>query len=277
EGGVVAGQDVHAWVEVRTQAGRWLPILPQEFVPARDRQPAPQQQRSTPPSAPTGPAATAPPEATTPPVAAAPSAPAVPVAGGGRTSVVDVVLVTLAAALTLVLLAVLGIVGRAVAGVVRRRRRLTAGSPAARVAAGWSEVVTTATGLGLAIPRGLTRVEQGRVLQQLAGPVGVTGAAEGAGTREGGGGDLVALAGRADALLFAADPPGEAAAASFGAATTAVRSRLRGQASFSGRLSAALDLPDLRHRLRRSRFRGDPSPAPPPPHDGTKTPRGGPA
>ncbi len=229
EAGVVKGRDIHAWVEVQTAAGPWLPILPQDVVPDRGRDPAPQQQRATPapvvaptPSVPPVPA----PTSIVPPAVAAPAA----VGSSSERPFLATVLIVGGWALgALLLLTALALAAAVLATILRRRRRRTSGSPAVRVAAAWAEIVDTAAGLGIVVPRGLTRREQAEVLERAAGP----GSAEHA---------LPQLAATTDALLFAAQAPQDADAEVAWVRASGVRSWLRGRASFWQRRSADLDL-----------------------------------
>lgn len=254
EDGVVKGKDVHAWVEIETAAGSWLPILPQDLVPGRGRHPAPQQQEATaapgltpPVAVPTAPPTTVPPAVAAPAVARQPdehvSATTVLVVGGWVVSAPLVV-------------ALLGVATAAVATFLRRRRRRTSGSPAARVAAGWAEILDTATGLGMVVPRGLTRREQAEVLERAAGP----------GSWEP---RLPRLAATTDALLFAPQAPKESDAHAVWAQVAGDRSWLRGRASFWQRRSADLDLGWWRGRwtglLAATGTGPPPSPPPDPP------------
>ena len=164
--GDVKGADVHAWVEVHASDGSWVPVLPRDFLPDRNKQPEQQQQRSE--EQKTG-AQVPPPVANNPPsVLQGPDqaqnatqnrkpAPKSPFDPSTWPDWVKWLLTYVG--LPLLVLLLLYAVVRAVKA-RRRVRRRTRGPAQSRIAGGWAELVDTAADLGWPLPRHATRLEQ---------------------------------------------------------------------------------------------------------------------
>ena len=184
---------MHAWVEVRDATGSWVPVLPQEFVPDRNKQPNQLQTKSEQQKV----GALVPPPAGVNP----PSVLQGPDQAQNATNIkkppkklfdpaswpwwlrfllLYVVLPAVA------LLAVYGAIRGLKA--LRRRRHATRGPAAARIAWAWSDLMETARSYGHRLPRRATRLEQAEVL--------------------GGRADTHALATAANAHVFGPDDPG---------------------------------------------------------------------
>lgn len=202
----VTGDDVSAWVEVALAGHGWVVFDP---VPDESRQPQPQQPapRSEP-----RPRVDQPPPPVSEPEEPPPSSSE---DTDDRTTVPDTGVARWLAAAAWVVVPLLLLL-TPVAALVwlkrrRRRRRATRGSPSARIAGGWAELVDVARDLGTPPPPRSTRRESARVLDQCYAAAGA-----------------VALAERADQGVFAPDEPTEAEAAQFWAA---VETGLRGMGS----------------------------------------------
>ena len=191
--GRVRGQDVHAWVEVRSADGRWYAVPSARFVPDRNKSPQQQPQAVAddanaadvpPPNSQRPPGSVDATFDTTPAVVRPPTL-------LERIAALPpwVLLALQIAAYPLIALAVI-VGGLALARALRRRRRQGTGSPSRRLASGWRDYVDHARDLGVAVPAGLTRREE----------VALVGRAD--------------LAQRADAAVFGwGDPDPEAIAA----------------------------------------------------------------
>lgn len=230
ESGVVKGQDVHAWVEVRDSNGTWIPLLHKDFVPDRNKKPAPLQTKTderkvgalvpppagvNPPSVLQGPdqAQNATNLKKPPKKLFDPSAwPA-----WLRWLVFFVIVPALA------LLAVYGLIR--LAKEVRRRRHATRGPTTARVAWAWEELVVTARSYGHRMPRRATRLEQASSLRERV---------------EAGG-----LAVAANAHIFGPGEPTEDEAVAYWKSTDEARKDLRANVDFWKRLRSDLDLRPL--------------------------------
>ncbi len=218
--GQVKGADVHAWVEVRTSDGTWAAVLPQDFVPDRTKEPQQQQQRSeekktgaqVPP-----PAANNPPSVLQGPDQAQNATQKKP----PSKSIFDPStwpgwVLWLLRYVVLPLLVLLLLYAAVLAVKARRRvRRRTRGTPEARIAGGWSEVVDTAADLGIRLPRNATRLEQAAVLDARATPT-----MPGRPT-------FTVLARVADERVFAAQAPSEQDATAFWKDVAQARRALR--------------------------------------------------
>lgn len=217
----VTGDDVSAWVEVALAGHGWV-----AFDPVPDESREPQLQQPTPRSEPR-PRVDQPPPPVSEPEEPPPTSSEgtdertpVPDSGLGRwLAVAAWVLIPLLLLLTPVAV-LLWLKHR------RRRRRATRGSPSARIAGGWAELVDTARDLGTPPPPRATRREAARVLDSRYAAAGTLGLAE-----------------RADHGVFAPDEPTEAEVAQFWAE---VEASLRGMSSsvplvrrVRGRLSPA--------------------------------------
>ena len=165
--GVVKGEHVHAWVEVRAGDGAWYAVPQNVFMPERDKRP----DVNNPPPLPDANAANVPPpNAIRPPGALDALVASDPAAARSRTTAVAGFeipewVVTLAKAVGIPL-ALLGGFAALVAGIhaLRRRRRRTRGAPNRRLALAWTEVVDRARDLGVRVDPGLTRKEQAAVI-----------------------------------------------------------------------------------------------------------------
>lgn len=159
--GVVRGRDVEAWVEVQVADGSWRTLETRTFMGTRPPRRTVRQR----PSGEVGAVPLAPPAVpepqrprSAPPVAEPPPAPApAPDAGSPDRP-----------PWWLLLLALPGVVPTL--KLVRRRRRRTTGSPSARVAGGWDELVDAVRDHGVArVPAG-TRPQQASAWGSAGGP-----------------------------------------------------------------------------------------------------------
>ena len=229
-GGVVRGQDVHAWVEVRNATGSWVPVLPQEFVPDRNKQPNPLQTKSEQKKV----GALVPPPAGVNP----PSVLQGPDQAQNATNIKKPPkklfdpaswpwwLRFLLFYVVLPVVALVAVYG-AIRGLkaLRRRRHATRGPAAARIAWAWNDLMESARSYGHRLPRRATRLEQAEVL--------------------GGRADTHALATAANAHVFGPDDPGPEEAHAYWQLTTAARGDLRSEADLWRRLRADLDVRPL--------------------------------
>ena len=119
-------------------------------------------------------------------------------------------------------------------GVKARRavRRRTRGSPASRIAAGWSEIMDRSTDLGFRPAPGTTRSEAGAALDGEYG------------------GSVVTLARTADSAVFAPDPVDPAQAESFWAGVQAELRRMDSGRPRWRRWRARISLRSLRSTRR---------------------------
>ncbi len=264
--GVVKGSDVHAWVEVMKADGQWQTILPQHFLPDRNKKPTQQDERSdqrnegaaVPP-----PAANSPPSILQGPDQAQNTTPNRTQAA--KKSLLDpsswpdwLRWVVLAAGPPLL---VVGLVVGAIVGAKARRRarRRTRGSTAARIEGGWAELLDTATDLGIRLPGNATRVEQARALATAAtrlpasaAPAAAADAAAqttptGPGTTAATApGTVLELARVSDGHIFGPTPPSDAAARGFWDGVSAAIGGLQAAAPRTRRWRATLSLRSLR-------------------------------
>lgn len=208
EDGIIRGRNVHAWVEVRTQAGDWYPIVSQNFVPTAEQ---------TPPAAGTqawqAPDTQAPPQPPPPP----PPAPEPAVDWGDPTS--WPLWAQLLGLLVLVPLLLVVLVPAAAA--LRRALRWRRGSGDRRVGRAWADLVEEARGLGRTMPAGGTRVEQALALGPQV--------------------DAVPAAIAADALVFAEGEVAAERVTAWQRELRAVRRRMRRAAPVRTRLRATVD------------------------------------
>jgi hypothetical protein len=237
-GGTVEGKDVHAWVEVQRSNGRWQALLPSTFLPDRNKKPNEQQLKSEEQKV----GAQVPPPAGVNP----PSVLQGPDQAQNATDIkkkkrnpLDIGawplwLQLLVLALLLPLLLLLG--GYVLIRWLKRRRRrmhATTGPTPSRAAWVWRDLVTDARSLGVALPRGATRLEQARAFPQ----------------------DVAAepLATRADTAVFGPGEPAAEVATTLLADADAVRSQLRSSVSTWRRVRSDADLRPLLERDRRQR------------------------
>lgn len=174
----VTGQDVHAWVEVQTEAGGWYPVLPRDFVPDRNKQPQQQQQRSE--EKKVGAQVPPPVSANPPSVLQGPdqSQNSTNVKKPSKPNPLDpsqwpgwLRWLVLGVGGPVLVLGLLYLVLR-LAKRRRGTRRRTRGSMPDRVAGGWAEIVDTAQDLGMPLAPRLTRLEQATVLDALLASAG---------------------------------------------------------------------------------------------------------
>jgi hypothetical protein len=232
-GGVVRGQDVHAFVEVRRTDGSWWPLHPEVFLPDRNHHPDLRQQ-PPPPQPRTG--TVPPPPAAHPPgtvLAGAPSDTRVQDQPGNRgthrfhlPAWVLAVLRWTAPPLLAALAWCAAVIG---AKAYRRQRRRTRGPAAARIGGGWREVVDHARDLGVRIPPRLTRQEQAALLAAAAPDAP----------------QVSALAEATDALIFGPGALTEPDAAAYWQRIPAARAALRAHTGRAARIRAALTLTSL--------------------------------
>ncbi|HEX6359207.1 transglutaminaseTgpA domain-containing protein [Actinophytocola sp.] len=227
--GAVRGKDVHAWVELHLADGRWVPVPHTEFMPDTSKKPdkqPPQEFENTDASIVPPPNTSHPPSTLDDLAQTDPStnrAATSPEPGtGGLPAIIGVLLRWVGLPLL-----VLGTLCGAIIGAktVRRNRRRTRGHPAARVAAGWREVLDHVRDLGMPAPRGGTRWEQARSVADQR----VTG-----------------LASHADTVVFGAAEPGGVAADEFWTAVATLRAQLGREAGRWRRFRAAISLRSIR-------------------------------
>jgi transglutaminase superfamily protein len=228
--GIIEGQDVHAWVEVRDSAGEWRPMLPQAFLPDRNKQPNPLQSKSEQQKV----GAIVPPPAGVNP----PSVLQGPDQAQNATNIKKPPKKLFDPAswpwwlrilVLCVLLPVLALVGLywLIRGLKawRRRRHATRGPTTARIAWAWDDLMSAARSYGHAPPRRATRLEQAHALAGEA--------------------DTHALATEANAHVFGPGEPSPDDAHAYWASTNATRGHLRSGADPWRRLRADLDLRPL--------------------------------
>jgi hypothetical protein len=241
EDGVVRGEHVEAWVELRLADGTWATLPTERFM---SRQPPATQLPET----------TQPMTGTVVP----PPAPIPPPTDAGEQSDADlkerraderdkeehddedtvlpdlpswlVRVLTFAGVPLLLATVVIGAI--LLAKALRRHRRRTHASVSARFVGGWRELVDHARDLGHAVPLGptVTRREQ-------SGSIGSIGSGQASG-----------LARRADSFVFGPRIPEEAAAASYWDRVDAERRAMSDQATRGRRLRAAVSPASLRRR-----------------------------
>ncbi len=225
--GTVKGKDVHAWVEVQTRAGEWVALMPQTFLPDRNKKPNEQQLKSE--QQKVG-AQVPPPAGSNPPsVLQGPDQAQNATDIAKRRSLFDPstwpmwlrILLFWVALPILVAVAAYLTIGWAKRR--RRRRHASTGPVPSRAAWVWRDLVVDARTLGIAVPlRGATRLEQAALLD----------AAE----------TVVAVAAGADAAVFGpGDPPPELATDLLARADE-VRTAMRARATRWQRLRADLSL-----------------------------------
>jgi hypothetical protein len=226
EGGIVRGRDVHAWVEVQSETGTWIPLLANTFLPNRNQKPNRLQSKTdeqkigalVPP-----PAGTNPPSVLQGPDQAQnavnlkkpPRKLFDPSAWPNwlRWLLFYVVLPLL------VLVAVYWLIRGAKAW--RRRRHATRGSATARIAWAWDDLMNSARSFGHALPRRATRLEQ-------AGALGRLSTAD-------------TLATQANAHIFGPGTPDVDDAQAYWHATNEARADLRANCDFWRRLRSDVD------------------------------------
>lgn len=224
--GVVRGRDVHAWVEVQDDAGRWIPLLQNTFLPDRNQKPNQLQSKTEQQKV----GALVPPPAGVNP-------PSVLQGPDQAQNAVNLKkppkklfdpaswptwLRILVFYVLLPLLVLVGLYwGLRGAKAWRRDRHARRGPTVSRVAWAWSDLMQTARTYGQRVPRKATRLEQAAALTR------VPGAAE--------------LAARADAHIFGPGTPSDEDAAAYWAAVGEAREDLRAHCDFWRRLQADVD------------------------------------
>ena len=232
--GIVEGKDVHAWVEVQLANGTWRSIMTSTFMNRNSRphtNPPPQPQSQT--------GSIVPPPSRGHPhsdLADANDATArsrvdqkhhaAAAAGGGLPAWLVSTVRWGGPPVLLIVLICASIVG---AKALRRRRRRTRGTPAARLARGWSEIVDHARDLGTAMPAGRTRREQGSVLSLH---------------------EVGDLARAADAKVFGQADPLDHDVAEFWSQVSEVRKRMSRAVGLRRRWWAAVNVASLRRTSR---------------------------
>ncbi|WP_404386210.1 transglutaminase-like domain-containing protein [Knoellia locipacati] len=235
-GGVVKGKDVHAWVEVKVDNGTWHALLPSTFLPDRNKKPNEQQLKSEEQKV----GAQVPPPAGVNP----PSVLQGPDQAQNATDIKKkkrnpldfgawpLWLKVLVAGLLLPILLALGAYGLIRWLKARRRRRhATSGPTTSRAAWVWRDLVSDARSLGVAVPRGATRLEQARAFPEAvsAEPIAVG----------------------ANAAVFGPGEPGPEVATTLLDEADAVRRELRGSVSRWRRLRSDVSIRPLLERDRR--------------------------
>ncbi len=219
--GLIKGNDVEAWVELRAADGTWMTLATDRFmshrpppeVPAGGERPERIFPEETPDNeSPERPEPEQPPQQ--PPEQSDDADPAVEPDGG---------LPLWPVLLVLVVLALPGIVPALKWW--RRRQRLGAARVSERYAGAWLELVDQARDLGRPVPTGLTRPAQARLLER---------------------GDV--LAAEADVKIFGAEEPDPREAEAFWALVRDERAGLTATYSRWQQLRAALSLASLRRR-----------------------------
>lgn len=223
ESGVVRGQDVHAWVEVKASSGQWFAVPETAFMPNKDKHP---NQNPPPPVAEQNAADVPPPNAVRPPgsldslLSMDPSTVRVPnqPVDAGIPAWVWTVLMWVG-----IPLAALGavIAGIALLHWLRRRRRRRSGPASRRLALGWTELVDRARDLGTPVAKGLTRKEQSAVI------------------------GFRALAADADAAVFGSGEPDEDEVRRYWASVMSARKDLTARSSVRRRVARRFSLTSL--------------------------------
>jgi hypothetical protein len=231
-GGVVKGQDVHAWVEVHVADGDWLRIPTSEFMPDTSKKPdkiPPQQEQNSSAAVVPPPNSVRPPSSLDSPDQQQTRVDRRTGNNAAHDDGTNQFLRSLAligtyggppvGAVVVPALVIVGLKG------ARRRRRRSRGPTTTQVAAGWREIVDFARDLGRPVPGGQTRREDARTL----GPLG-----------------LAPLAASADAVVFGpGQPPADAAVWYWSEVEQARREISRGLTRRQ-RLRAAVSLRSLR-------------------------------
>lgn len=233
-GGVVKGEGVTAWPEVRMANFGWVPFA---VSPDRTRLPdpnPPQEQTNT-----RAPNRVPPPQAAAPPTqeSSADTSPArankkqQPVHHGLSPAVKTAIRVGKVGGppILAIVLAILAIIGLKIS---RRKRRRTRGTPAERVSGGWREIVDLAVDLGAPRPPRDTR-------RVVARQLGAT--------------PLVQLAYAADAVNFGPEQADDGDATRYWRSVEETRAQLLAQVGRRRRMAAALSLASFGIRLRGKR------------------------
>jgi transglutaminase-like putative cysteine protease len=228
-GGVVKGQDVHAWTEVHLADGQWAPITEKVFMPDSSRKP---NQQPPEPIQDANASVVPPPHAARPPSTfdAAQQADAnsarsqhqAPKQGFQIPAFILAALTWGGPPLTAILgscLLILGLKAR------RRQQRRTRGLATTRFAKGWRELVDHARDLGSTVPTGHTRKEQADLL---------------------GAHNIGHLAAAADAGVFGPGDPDEESVNAYWESIDHARRTMSQKVSRLARIRAAISLRSLR-------------------------------
>jgi len=228
--GVVRGRDVHAWVEVQDDTGRWIPVLQNTFLPDRNQKPNQLQSKTeqqkvgalVPPPAGVNPPSVlqGPDQAQNAVNLKKPPKKLFDPAAWPWWLRILVFFVLLPALLLLALY--WGIRG---AKAWRRNRHARHGPVTGRVAWAWADLMQSARAYGHRVPRRATRLEQAAAVTRL--PTGHE------------------LAVRANTLVFGPGDPAPEAADAYWAAVGAARADLRAHCDVWRRLRADLDVRPL--------------------------------
>jgi len=231
--GEVKGKDVHAWVEVQLTDGSWRMISYTQFMPDPTKKP----KKLPPQTEQTAKGQVVPPPAATRPHSSLDAADAADASAsrgqsdkkqpsaGSSFHLPGFVVAALTwggppiAAIVLVCALIIG------AKAQRRRRRRTRGSPSARFARGWHEIVDHARDLGTVMPAGRTRREQAVLLEHLG---------------------VLPLAHAADAKVFGAGEPPDEDAADYWNKIALARKDMSQQVGVWRRIRAAVNPASLR-------------------------------
>ncbi|WLQ08343.1 transglutaminase-like domain-containing protein [Arthrobacter oryzae] len=188
----ITGDDVHAWVEVAFEGVGWVPFNPtpsEDNVPIPpDPQPKskPQPQVLQPPPPPQAPVEL--------PPDSAPEAQDAEQNQPGFWAFLGPILMAIGLGLIPVAVLLLPLALIAWLKLRRRKRRACEGTAADRIGGGWSEVMNTATDLGVRVPPGATRRENAASLGEFFPDSGSA---------------TLLLAHRADVAIFAAGDPSD--------------------------------------------------------------------
>lgn len=221
------GTDVHAWLEVAVDGVGWVPV---DVTPDEDNVPQDQQPRSNREPQPAALDEPPPPEEPE-------AAPRPPLAQEDDVDEQEEgadlgAYLRLAAAVGIPVLVLVGpLVLVAAAKARRRRRRRRAAHPVVRVCGGWREVADTALDLGAPLRAGATRRETAAGLApEYGGPL------------------MVAVADRADQVVFGSVEPTDAEVEAFWAEVDQLVAELRGGRGRWRRLVARFSVRSLRWR-----------------------------
>ena len=236
-GGVVKGQDVHAWTEVHLSDGRWVPISEKQFMPDSSRQP---NQQPPEPIQNANASVVPPPHAALPPSsfeaaqqsdASSARSPHLGTKQGFHLPAFIIIGLTWGGppltAIAAACLLILGLKAR------RRQRRRTRGLPTTRFAKGWHELVDHARDLGSTVPPGHTRKEQAALL---------------------GAHHLGHLAAAADLGVFGPADPDEKSVNAYWESVDQARRAMSNKVGRLARIRAALSLRSLRPQTPKSRI-----------------------
>lgn len=168
EEGPIRGKDIKAWVEIQVESGEWVTVPTDTFTPERSKQPSDSPQPAKDQSSSTN---VPPPNPGRPPGSYGDMFDTDPASGRIARKDAPAGNPLLAIALWVgVPIGGLGLIAAVilVAKAVRSSRRRGKGETWLRVANGWRDLLDHACDSGIAVPRGLTRMEQSRLLGDSA-------------------------------------------------------------------------------------------------------------